>query len=74
LTAYNKFRFLNLDDLTSTKRWRPQLRRKPIEHDDRNDPGATRNAGHWIKASIASDGKYAITNTRNNYAETCRSR
>jgi competence protein ComEC len=45
-----------------------------IANDDRNDPGATLDAGHWFKASIASDGKYTITNTRNNYSETYRSR
>jgi competence protein ComEC len=47
---------------------------KRIANDDRNDPGPTLDAGHWIKASIASDGKYTITNTRNNYSETYRSR
>lgn len=47
---------------------------KRIANDDRADPGATLDAGHWIKASIAADGKFTITNTRNNHTETYRAR
>jgi competence protein ComEC len=47
---------------------------KRIANDDPNDPGATLDAGHWIQASIASDGKFTITNSRNHYSETYRSR
>ncbi len=47
---------------------------KRIANDDPRDPGATLDAGHWIKASIGSDGKYTITNSRNRYTETYRAR
>lgn len=47
---------------------------KRIANDDRTDPGATLDAGHWIKASIAPDGKFTITNSRNNYSETYQSK
>ena len=37
------------------------------------EPGAA-DAGHWIKASIAADGKYTVTNSRNGYSKTYTSR
>jgi len=30
--------------------------------------------GHWIKASVSKDGKYIITNSRNNFSETYTAR
>lgn len=44
-----------------------------VANDDRTDtaaPGAPADRAWWIKASVASDGKFTITNSRNHYSET----
>jgi competence protein ComEC len=38
------------------------------------NPEENPDAGHWIKASVASDGKFTITNGRNGFSKTYQAR
>jgi competence protein ComEC len=76
--AYEKNSFLRLAKLPGVEGiWQGHLSLLDRDPTHNTDPDMIANmeetadcAGHWIKASVAPDGKFTITNSRNGFSKT----